>query len=346
MAYASDPPQRPAVDDEVRVVRLESGDIDKHIKTSDEIADNSKALQRVNEYYSSALRAGRLVDEAAVRYVSLPDVEDPRVTVDMVFPASKKPASVSYVAQAGGISAIGTEWAPSLDRQVSLAPNFGAGSGFDGAMSTTNMTLDDAWTSDQWFTAQVNRGSDHYLATSYEAWRPASGTGHWVYNRWGLFTRAYDYSSSWESVDYSIMDYTVAARPWSGTTGVGALYQFEPPGPVTTCPDNPATFTLGASFGGINVGATIPLRQCTTILQLSNVSAKTIKTDLFPDGQGQQTTDQQRRLDAAGRYARNGSAWPTWADYNYVEVKTCWWVLGSGTLCYNPAAYVKKDSGW
>jgi hypothetical protein len=347
MALAAEPsPKRPTVDLQVRAVRHEAKDIDPNIKTSREVANDAKARQRVDDYYRSASRAGRLVDETSVRYLSLPDPVDPRITVDMAFPGSKKPASVSYATQAGGISAVGTEWAPDLDGNASLAPNYRAGSGFDGAISTSNMTIDDAWTSDQWFTAQVNHGSDHYLITAYEAWRPTSGTGHWVYNRWGLFTRAYDYSSWWESVNYYIYDYTVASRPWSGTTGVGTLYQFEPPGPVQSCPDNPPTFTLGASFGGINVGATIPLRQCTTILQLSNVSAKTIKIDLFPDGQGQWTADQQKRLDVAGRYARNGSAWPTWADYNYVEVQACWWVLGDGTVCYSPAAYVKKDSGW
>ncbi|MGX6605137.1 hypothetical protein ACWKSP_23825, partial [Micromonosporaceae bacterium Da 78-11] len=291
----------------------------------------------VRNLVTAQARGGKPVNAGTVKVATVPDPLQSGKEVTVAWTGDQPPADIAMQAvtapNGSGAGAIGVKFgdetqAPPAQAPKADAPVTSGGSGYTAGLNAKNMYLYGNDCTTVFFNAAWAGGNRHQVITCYEKWAQ-SGTDHWVYNRWGLFTRA-----TGGSVAAKTKEFTIRSRPWKGDPSVRKLNKWAPEGPSSTCTDR-GNITLGGTYSGVTGQVAIPIRTCNTTLIKSDTSAKMI-------GIGQEGSDvgQQVRLDVAGDFnAKDKKVIPVWADYVWAEV-----TFGANpphSQIINP-----KDSGW
>jgi hypothetical protein len=313
---------------EVRSAHISRDTLIKSARKGNQVAKSTKGAAKVQQYLDQESRQGRLLDEGDVSVAEVPVPEIPGASLTIAWTGGWVPAGLS-VQQAtdgqGGIAqGIGVETNPAEQTGTPSAPA-AVGAGFEGAKDPKNMYTKDAWTdcATVWFKANT---TDHQLITCYEKWAQR-GTSHWVYNRWGYWTRSDD------AGNYKTTEFTIRSRPWAGKEGdVHKLNKYVPTNPSNTCTDR-GNLTLGGTFSGVTGQVGIPVRTCSNTILKSDPAKKMIGIGIEGTEPGRQI-----RLDIAGDYtAKNNVVVPQFADYSWATVTRNW------LIDYD---YLNKDSGW
>ncbi|MBL7262160.1 hypothetical protein [Paractinoplanes lichenicola] len=342
---------------EVRSARITGADILKYSHRADEAGMNAagtsartdaagkrsvgaKEKARVADYMNRQARSGRLLRSSDVRVATVPSPVSPGHDITLVWGAKRVPSELR-MQQVGddenGAMGLAIEFAPDGTEETRGAEpaQLSGGSGYDNAINPKNMYTKSIWTgcANAYWDSKYS-STDYHVESCYEKWAQ-SGTNHWVYNRWGLFTRP---DSS--TVKPDIRDFTIRSRPWKQDLNhinyVSKLNSWAPPGPTSKCETKTYTVGGGAAGGSASVG--IPIQTCSTTILHIDTGQKMIGIGV----EGHEPTGRQARLDVGGDYnATNKTAVPVWADYAWATVQ----YLGpQGTT--RKDEYVLKDSGW
>ncbi|MFE9206917.1 hypothetical protein [Micromonospora sp. NPDC007230] len=304
-----------------------------------------RGRDRMDSYLDDQARDGRLVDDAIVRYGSLPDPFREDEKVDIVWEGENSPEKITYGERSQDgekVTGLGVEFQPD---ETADAAEVAPSSGYNTAFNYSNMARRSNGCTTSWFKPGYWSSWDHKIVSCYEKFQQTNGgsTGqkHWIYNRWALWTPA---PVSYADERRYTTDMYVASRPWKTTASrVASLNKWIPPAMTESC-STLVNLEIGGTYGGATGKITIPINKCKEFLQRPNTTSRTIAMDLYVDGQGKRTGDAQLRMDHAGDFTSSGSTvTPSWADYNYVEVQ---WCTFFGAACDPPTAFAAKDSGW
>lgn len=300
---------------------------------------NAKAEVRLQSNVSGHLdklaRAGQLTDTAEVQVATVTDPNNANAQVQLVWDQGKTPQKVYTAAVAGEFAGFGSIFNDADDAAPAAAKAAApAGSGYDSASNKSKMykLKNGSGCIEQWWEPKAASIPDHYLWSCYEKWAEA-GTDHWIYNRWGRFSRANS------SMTPETREFTLRSRPWNyqSNSDVKSLNSATPTASSTTCTDV-ANVEVGFERAGVSGKLTVPLHRCNDTHPVGTWGRKEIGVQF----QGK-TKDVVRYLDMAGDYtAGDKKVVPTWADYSWVTVAedtTEWPVL-------TEEDYIRKDSGW
>ncbi|MER7280614.1 hypothetical protein ABT369_39855 [Dactylosporangium sp. NPDC000244] len=316
----------------VRSAHLGGDTLKSTAQRGDRIDRSGRAGKHVRDYLDQEARRGRMLNEADVSVASVPDPLNPGENVDIAWTGEQPVTDISLqqVDDNGrsGAQAIGVQLLRDGQEQAGIAqPN--GGSGYDAASSASNMYKQNNGCVTVWFSNDYSP-DQHQLISCFEKWAQ-SGTNHWVYNRWGLWTRATDYGGHFASTK----EFTIRSRPWAGQEPrLTSLNSWQPPGPSSSCQER-GSLSLGGTYGGVTGTVSIPMRTCSNTILKNNTSTKMIGIGIEGSEPGRQI-----RIDVAGDYnAQNNWIIPTWADYAWAQVD--FW---GGDLYHE--YYLNKDSGW
>jgi hypothetical protein len=297
------------------------------------LAGSDKQQTHLHQFLDRESREGRLLNDSDVTVTTLPDPFRSGRTVDVAWSGARPPADVALQwlddGKAGGAQAIGVKPAVN-DAIVTSAPGVAAGgSGYDTAVSPSNMYRQNNGCVTVWFNAAYS-SQDHQLVSCFEKWAQP-GTNHWIYNRWGLWTRATDPGGYAET-----REFTVRSRPWKGQESrLTQLNSWQPAGPSSTCQELGA-LKIGGTYSGVTGEISVPIRTCSNTILKVDPSTRMIGIGIEGSESGR-----QMRVDVAGDYkASNSSVVPTWADYTWVQVDYC----PQPFRCHE--YWLNKESGW
>jgi len=287
---------------------------------------------RIDAYVLDNARRGRIVDASVLRVASGTEPST-GARITSVWESSYQPrefrVAVARTATAGA-SGFGAAYAD-VDAAAGLGATLAGGFGFAGAVSTSNMYLQDHGCATTFFVPDYTSPSDHVLTSCFEKWAQ-SGTNRWIYNRWGLFTQAPDYW--WDILTEPLTnDFTLRSRPWKGLESrVSSIGGWIPLVGGSTC-TNVANLSVSV---GSNVSITVPIHQCEGLETLPNATQHSMGLDW--DG----WTGDQRFLDfALALYAANNTVVPVYADYSWATVNYCVQLA----VCIDENL-LTKDTGW
>jgi hypothetical protein len=178
------------------------------------------------------------------------------------------------------------------------------------------------------------------MTTCYQKYAK-SGSDLWAYNRYTNFNIA-DTASSfpYDSARAAFQDFTIRARPVSGTnSNFYALRDWAPREGEVNC-SNPGSVTVGTQSFNIS----IPIDQCTSTDTLVSEGGNAFHfgrdfDGLAPEEQGAMTLDAAIAFQAA-----NTTVVPSFADYDWVEIDFCQ-IHIAGQAC-GSNDYYQWDSGW
>jgi hypothetical protein len=330
----------------VEVARFNRAEILRSAIRGSQLENASASTRsRVKSHLEAAARQGRLLAESEVQVATLPDPFMKDKTIDLVWTGQAVPQE-TLVAQADhgddGIQlglgiAMAEEKSGTRDDAV---PSPKSGSGYGGFSNVQNMYTYSNDCLTVWFDPRYVGGQQHQLVSCYEK-MAQSGTRHWIYNRWGMFTVG---QNGFPGFRTEVVDFTLRSRPWSGQESkVTRLNKWVPEGPTTNC-STTSPVQIGGVYGGVTGMISIPINQCTNIRVFANSPTnKAIGVDW--DG----VNRSQVRLDIAGDFdASDTRVVPTWADYSWAEVHTC---PNIGVACsvhgqYTQELWSQIDSGW
>lgn len=326
----------------VRTARFSAAELSAASQRGDLAAAASPKLrQRVTEHLGQQVRAGRLLDERAVKVAVLPDPFKRGAAIHTVWDSASVPQSIVMVRAdfADGGNQVGMGVESSGDPATAEAANgpTATGSGFGAGTTPKNMYKQNNGCTDTWFVPGYSSTRDHKMTSCWEWWAQ-SGTVHWVYNRWLLWTPAVPSAGS-----YRTTDLYAASRPWAGyESRVAKLNDWEPRSLSATC-FTAATAKLGGTFGGITGEVSIPYQKCEDYWLDISASARKIGIDYQLDDSTNNGRTGQMYMDVAGDFnASNSTVVPIMADYNWATVRSC---TGPQTVC-SKTSFVHKDSGW
>jgi hypothetical protein len=299
----------------------------------------SKESTRVNDFLDRRARSGKLLKKSDVRVATVENPLTAGQDITLVWEGSKAPGNMALQAvgdEKNGAMGLGIEFVPDGtekldDKQAGLA----GGSGYGPAADPKNMYRYRNGCANAYWDSSYS-SDDYHVENCWEKWAQ-SGTNHWVYNRWGLFTRP---NSSTANPD--IRDFTIRSRPWKvdlnhPSSYVSKLNSWQPPGPSNTCVTS--TYNVGGGAGGVSASVGIPIQTCNTTILHVDTGQKMLGIGV----EGHEPTGRQVRLDIGGDFnATNSTAVPVWADYAWATVR---YISGPQTVT-DTDDYVLKDSGW
>jgi hypothetical protein len=351
-AFAA-PDSKPPV---VRTARIASVDIARvsHRADVSQLAIASKAgLSRTNsasvdrensrvaDFLDGRARAGNLLRKSDIRVATVANPLSAGHDITVVWSGPSEPGDIrlqSVGDDKAGASGLAIEFNPgTAEEAVGTSANLAGGSGYDAGTSPKNMYTKSTWNGchNAYWDASYST-TDYHVESCWEKWAQ-SGTKHWIYNRWGLFTRP---DSSTAHPD--IRDFTIRSRPWKvdlnhASSFVAKLNSWQPTGPSQTC--STKTATLGGTYSGISGTLGIPVQTCSTSVLHIDTGQKEIGIGV----EGHEPTGRQIRVDVGGDYdATSATPIPVWADYAWATVR---YNSGPQTV-QDTDDYVLKDSGW
>ncbi len=326
----------------MRTARFSAAELSAASQRGDQASTKSEKLrQRVTEHLGQQVRAGRLLDERALKVAVLPDPFKRGAEVHAVWDSASVPQSivVQRADFADGGSQMGMGVGSSGDPEAAVAANgpTATGSGFGAGRTPKNMYKQNNGCTDAWFAPGYPSSRDHKMTSCWEWWAQ-SATVHWVYNRWLLWTPAVPSVGT-----YRTTDLYAASRPWTGhESRLTKLNDWEPRSLNATC-YTAGTAKLGGSFGGVTGEVSIPYQKCEDYWLDVSASTRKIGIDYQLDDDTNSGRTGQMYMDVAGDFnASNTVIVPTMADYNWATVRSC---TGPQSVCYK-RSFVKKDSGW
>ncbi|GIF08484.1 hypothetical protein [Actinoplanes siamensis] len=313
----------------ITVDTVDATALGKATRRASKVGSKEAKLQvRVKGHVDKLARAGRLTDTAQVQVAAVPDPNIAGAEVNLLWDEGKAPhkVTVAKVAEDGKETPVGFG-SIFLDTQTDeqVTP---AGDGYDYGTAPKNMYRYKYGCIEQyWESTGVD---DHYLWSCWEKWAE-KGTNHWIYNRFGRFSRA-DYS--W--IPYT-REFTIRSRPWAGSDAITALNSATPTASATNC-EATQTVTLGFTRAGVSGQLGIPLHRCDSVNPVGTWGRKEIGVQFKG-----KTTKKVLYDDMAGDYtAKDKTVVPSWADYTWAAVDRKYGDFSLTTL----DEFVRKDSGW
>lgn len=257
-------------------------------------------------------------------------------------PAKIRITRATEVGRSGSDTGYGVISGSTVDSAPDVDTSLG-GFGFAGAISYSGMSR----AGNDCNTYYFNPGYDskgtasddfhwHTLTSCYEKWH-RSGSTTWVYNRWGVFTRATPRYRDLTLTGAYIKDFSIRTRQWKGYESRFAnLNDWAPRAGGSTCTDV-ANTTF--SWGGASIQ--FPVHKCEN-LTMVGISKKTSPVRFEIGSVWTGKTEQQRYGDVAGNFAAsNATTTLVFADYSWMEV-CAYDFLG----CPGSTYLKQADSGW
>ncbi|UQU65772.1 hypothetical protein COUCH_05485 [Couchioplanes caeruleus] len=295
---------------------------------------------RVTDFLDRRARAGHLLRKADVQVATIANPLLSGHSISVVWSGSSAPGDISLQSvgdDENGASGLGIQFQPdgSAETLDGAPAQLAGGSGYDAGVNPKNMYKYSNGCNNAYWDASYS-STDYHVESCFEKWAQ-SGTSHWVYNRWGLFTRP---NSTTANPD--IRDFTIRSKPWKvdlyhPSSYISKLNSWQPTGPSQSCTTK--TATLGGTYNGITANIGIPVQTCNTSILHIDTGLKMIGIGV----EGHEPTGRQVRVDVGGDYtATDKSSVPVWADYAWATVR---YIKGPQTVT-DTDDYVLKDSGW
>jgi hypothetical protein len=306
-------------------------------RRSDEVrADSEVQLRsRIDSHLDKAAKAGRLFDAREVKIAAVPDPTLAGEEIHLVWDEGRMPQQITVADVTKGKHSYRGYGSIFVD-EASVSSAQPAGGGYEFGAGHNMYRQKYGFIEQFWNDSSGWRSpASHYLWAGWEKWAEA-GTDHWVYNRWGRFTKANDSPPFYTKY---VREVTLRSRPWAGSDAVRQLNAATPTQSATSC-EEIASYTIGYGYGGGNAAVTVPMHRCSQVYPVGVWSRKEIGVQFMG-----YSLNKVMYVDMAGDYsAKDRYVVPVWADYAWVGTQDC--VDGPGGEQCELNQYSRRDSGW